>query len=115
MKDALGYYEILQVSSNADAETIKHSYRDLAKIWHPDSNHDANATDIFQKLSRAYDVVGNNQSRLIYDILSLVYTKENYPDISAMVPYTDDDNGVDVEVVNLKETISMFVKYKQNN
>ena len=115
MKDALGYYEILQVSSYTDIEVIKRSYRDLAKIWHPDSNHDENATDIFQKLSIAYDVIGNPQNKLIYDILSIVYTKENYPKIDAMVPYTDDDNGVDVEVVNLKKVMSMFVKCKQEN
>lgn len=113
MKDALGYYEILQVSQYTDMEVIKRSYRDLAKAWHPDNNHDENATDIFQKLSIAYDVLGNPQNKLIYDILSLVYTKENYPKIDAMLPYTEDDNGVDVKVVNLKEVVSMFVKCKQ--
>lgn len=115
MKDVLGYYEILQVPTDADIDTIKHTYRDLAKIWHPDSNHDQNATDIFQKLSIAYDVLSNPQNRLIYDILSLVYTKDNYPDIDTIIPYVDDDNGVDVKVVNLKEIISMFAKYKNNN
>ena len=115
MKDAKGYYEILQVSADADAETIKHSYRDLAKIWHPDSNNSENAKDVFQKLSRAYDVLSNSQSRLVYDILSLVYTNENYPDINTIAPYSDDNNGVDVNVVNLKEIISRGTDYKQNN
>ena len=40
MKDVLGYYQILQVATDADTETIKRSYRDLAKIWHPDNNQD---------------------------------------------------------------------------
>ncbi len=114
MKDALGYYEVLQVSTDADFETIKHSYRDLAKIWHPDSNHDERATDIFQKLSRAYDVVGNPQNRLVYDILSLVYNKENYPDIDSIAPYSDDDEGVDVCVVDLTEVISKIIGYKRS-
>lgn len=113
MKDALGFYEILQVSTNADFDTIKHSYRELAKTWHPDSNHDENATDVFQKLSRAYDVIGTPQTRLVYDILSLVYTKENYPDIEAIAPYSDEDDGVNVSVVNLKEVISKGVAYNQ--
>ena len=115
MKDALGYYEILQVSTDADNDTIKHAYRDLAKIWHPDSNRDENATDIFQKLSTAYDVVGNPQNRLVYDILSLVYTQKDYPDIDTIVPYTYEDNGTDVKVVNLRETTSMLLKFKQKN
>ena len=114
MKDALGYYEILQVSTDADMETIKHSYRELAKTWHPDSNHAENATDIFQKLSIAYDVVGNQQNRLIYDILSLVYNKENYPYIEAISPYSDDDEGVDVCVVDLTEVISKIIGYERS-
>ena len=98
MKDALGYYELLQVSADADFDAIKHSYRELAKIWHPDSSHDPKATDIFQKLSIAYDTLGTPQNRLIYDILSLVYTKDNYPDIDTIAPYTDEDNGIDVVI-----------------
>ena len=113
MKDALGYYEILQVSTDADLETIKRSYRELAKIWHPDSNHAENATDIFQKLSIAYDVIGNQQNRLVYDILSIVYNQENYPDIDAIVPYLDDDEGVDVCSINLTEIISKLISYKR--
>ena len=113
MKDALGYYEVLQVSTDADFETIKHSYRDLAKAWHPDSNPAENATDIFQKLSRAYDVLGAPQSRLVYDILSLVYNQNNYPDTDAIIPYSEDDEGVDVSVVDLTEVISKINSYKQ--
>lgn len=115
MKDVLGFYEILQVSTDADFETIKHSYRDLAKLWHPDSNSDPNATDVFQKLSIAYDVLSTPQSRLTYDILSLVYTKDNYPDVNAMIPFSDDDEGVDVKALNLKEVLSWGVGYKQTN
>ena len=115
MKDALGYYEILQVRPNDDFEEIKHSYRDLAKVWHPDNNHDKDTTDIFQKLSIAYDVLSTPQTRLVYDILSMVYTKDNYPDVDAMVPITNNDDGVDVEVVNLKEVMSWIVGYKQKN
>ena len=66
-----------------------------------------------QKLSIAYDVVGNQQNRLIYDILSLVYNKENYPDIEAIAPYSDDDEGVDVCVVDLTEVISKIIGYKR--
>lgn len=113
MKDALGYYEILQVSTEADFEVIKHSYRDLAKVWHPDSNSAENATDIFQKLSRAYDVLGNHQSRLTYDILSLVYNKDNYPDIDTMIPYSEGNEGVDIAVVDLTEVISKISNYKR--
>ena len=38
-----GYYEDLQVSSNADIETIERVYRLLAKRYHPDNNGTGNA------------------------------------------------------------------------
>ena len=37
-RDPLEYYQVLEVSPDADARTIKLSYRDRAKEWHPDYN-----------------------------------------------------------------------------
>ena len=112
MSDALEYYRILQVSSNADVDTIKQAYRDLAKRWHPDYNSTTEATDVFQKISVAYEVLENKQSRLIYDIMSLVYDKDTYPDIAAITPIQDNDEGTDIRVVKLQEVISWIINYK---
>ncbi len=112
MKDALEYYKTLGVSADADAETIKRAYRDLAKVWHPDYNKDASATDMFQKISIAYDVLSDEQSRLRYDLLSLVYGKENYPDIESMTIFQDDGDGVRIRVLNLFSVRSWFSGYK---
>ena len=38
MATELDYYEILEVSRNADSETIKKSFRKLALKYHPDRN-----------------------------------------------------------------------------
>lgn len=112
MKDALGYYEILQVSADADSDAIKKSYRDLAKIWHPDYNQDKDTTDIFQKLSVAYDTLSDKQSRLVYDILSGVYTKENYPDLETITPYKDGDELVNLRALSVKTVKAWFAGYK---
>ena len=115
MKDALGYYEILQVSADADSDAIKKSYRDLAKVWHPDYNQDKDTTDIFQKLSVAYDTLSDTQSRLVYDILSGVYSKENYPDLETITPYKDGEELVNLRALNLKEVKAWFAGYKVEN
>ncbi len=48
------FYETLGVSSDADAETIKKSYRKLAMKHHPDKNPDDKASEKkFKELSEA--------------------------------------------------------------
>ena len=59
MYDKLGYFKILNILPNASEETIRQSYRDLVKKWHPDYNKDSQALDMFQKISVAYDVLKN--------------------------------------------------------
>ncbi len=115
MKDVLGYYRILKVSPLANFDEIKHSYRDLAKMWHPDYNKSQEATDIFQELSVAYEVLSNENSRLTYDILSSVYRKDNYPDLDTITPFTDGQDGVAVRAVNLREVRAWFGGYRCSN
>jgi len=42
------YYLILEVTPDADADTIKQSYRRLARKLHPDKNPSSDATQGFQ-------------------------------------------------------------------
>ncbi len=111
MQDALEYYKILQVSQDSDSESIKQSYRELAKKWHPDYNSEQSSTDMFQKISVAYEVLSNPQTRLVYDIMSMVYDKNSYPDIDVITPIKDNDDGVNIRAVNLQEVRSWVVGY----
>lgn len=62
------YYEVLGVSSTADASVIKKAYRKLAKKYHPDSNEgDAYAAEKFKEVNEAYDVLGDEKKRKLYD------------------------------------------------
>lgn len=57
-------YETLGVSRDSDAETIKKSYRKLAKEHHPDTGGDESK---ITALTLAYDILSNPDKRKKYD------------------------------------------------
>lgn len=62
------YYQILNVSPNATEESIKRSYRVLAKRYHPDVNPgDAAAADKFADINEANSVLSDPKARAEYD------------------------------------------------
>jgi hypothetical protein len=60
------YYEDLQVSSNADIETVERIYRLLAKKYHPD-NPTTGDPEKFDAITRAYRVISDPEKRATYD------------------------------------------------
>jgi len=64
----LSYYEILEVSQNADKATIKKAYKKMAKKYHPDKNAgDKEAEQKFKFVNEAYQCLSDDQQRSIYD------------------------------------------------
>ncbi len=64
----IDYYELLQVSRDADSSTLKSAYRKLAMKFHPDRNPgDADAEKQFKEISEAYSALKDPQSRAAYD------------------------------------------------
>jgi molecular chaperone DnaJ len=61
------YYDLLGVSRDADPETLKRSYRRLARQYHPDVNKDPGAEDKFKEVGQAYQVLSDPQTRARYD------------------------------------------------
>ncbi|CDR33522.1 Chaperone protein DnaJ [Criblamydia sequanensis CRIB-18] len=62
------YYEILEVSKDANAADIKKSYRKLALKYHPDKNPgDKEAEKKFKEISEAYEVLSDENKRRLYD------------------------------------------------
>lgn len=61
------YYDLLGVSRDADADTLKRAYRRLARQYHPDINKEAGAEDRFKEIGRAYEVLSDPQTRGRYD------------------------------------------------
>ncbi|KAF0700487.1 Aste57867_9017 [Aphanomyces stellatus] len=61
-------YDLLGVSPNATDVEIKKAYRRLAVQLHPDKNlKDPNASEKFQQLSAAYQILSDPRSRATYD------------------------------------------------
>ncbi|MBU0721001.1 molecular chaperone DnaJ [bacterium] len=64
----LSYYEILEVSQNADKTTIKKAYRSMAKKYHPDKNPgDTDAEHKFKLCNEAYQCLSDDSQRSVYD------------------------------------------------
>lgn len=64
MKDL---YSVLGVSKEADPSTIKKAFKSLARTFHPDVNKDNGATERFKEITAAYEVLGDEQKRSLYD------------------------------------------------
>ncbi len=61
-------YAVLGVPRNAEADTIKKTYRKLAGKLHPDKNPgDKAAESKFKQVNHAYDVLGDAKKRKLYD------------------------------------------------
>jgi molecular chaperone DnaJ len=61
------YYEVLGISKDASKEEIKKAYRKLSKKFHPDINKEADASEKFQEVKEAYEVLSDDQKRAQYD------------------------------------------------
>jgi curved DNA-binding protein len=62
------YYETLQISPNAEPDTIHRVYRLLALRFHPDNGETGNPT-CFRQLTEAYQVLSDPERRAQYDVL----------------------------------------------
>jgi len=71
------FYRVLGVSRRATLEDIKKAYREIARVYHPDSNFfseivsDRPSPDVverFKQITDAYNTLSNEDRRKIYDL-----------------------------------------------
>ncbi|KAL8235923.1 hypothetical protein R6Q59_017004 [Mikania micrantha] len=109
------YYDTLGVSKNATSSEIKKAYYGLAKKWHPDANKDdPEAETRFQEISKAYEVLKDENKRADYDQVGHAAYEasvngggpdngswnnpfHNFEDIFNFNPFTQNFGGKDAE------------------
>ena len=64
----IDYYELLEISRDADKTVIKKAYRKMAMQYHPDKNPgDSEAEERFKAINEAYQVLSDDEKKSIYD------------------------------------------------
>jgi hypothetical protein len=66
-EEFVDYYELLQLSPNADAETVERVFRHLAMKFHPDHTDLAN-NDRFLQIVEAHKTLADPEARAGYDV-----------------------------------------------
>ena len=61
------YYETLQLSSNADSDTVDRVFRILVRRYHPD-NQDTGDAAKFDRIVKAHKVLSDPDTRASYDV-----------------------------------------------
>jgi curved DNA-binding protein CbpA len=85
------HYEFMQISPNAEPDTINRVYKFLAARLHPDNPETGNA-DKFTLLKEAYDVLSNPARRAEYDAMHTKETPETDP-LSSSMDFMDNLEG----------------------
>lgn len=85
------YYEFLQISPNADQDTIHRVYRFLGARFHPD-NPDSGDAEKFSLLKTAYEVLSNPARRSEYDAACKKESPRKAP-LSNSIDFMDDLEG----------------------
>ena len=85
----LDCYEILQISPNADPDTIHRLFRLLAQRYHPD-NQDTGDAARFRKLREAYNILRDAEKRAQYDTCYEAVRQQRWRFVSTGPPAQND-------------------------
>lgn len=90
------YYEVLQISPNAEPETIQRVYRLLAQRYHPDNQETGNAAR-FRTIHEAYTILSNPETRVRYDVSHRQHQKDRWK-LASRGPASLDERGAEKAV-----------------
>lgn len=67
MSGTTDFYTLLGVPRNATTDELRRAYRRAAMKLHPDRNQDPGETELFLRISQAYETLMNEETRTAYD------------------------------------------------
>ena len=104
------YYEILEVSPNANSETIERIFRHLALRYHPD-NQDTGDKLRFSEIMEAFGTLKDSVKRVQYDI----HYKNHSGSRWKLSEEASDTKGIEGDVVIQDKLLSiLYVKRRQD-
>ena len=120
------YYEILGVSQDASKEAISKAYKEIALIYHPDSNffseilgkreEDSQSLEDFQIITNAFNVLTDDAKRAEYD--STLVSFRDWSDGETSDEYFNDmlkKKSISFGMRNLKREREATVSASANN
>ncbi len=63
----INYYQILGVEEDSSVEDIKHAYKRMIRLSHPDTEGNENAIHMAQIINEAYKILSNSDKKTEYD------------------------------------------------
>ena len=104
------YYETLEISPNANADTIERVFRYLAKRYHPDNNKTGDPLR-FSDIVKAYEILRHPEKRAQYDLNHKRYSEYG----SKLVEEASDSEGLEFDAVIQEKLLSiMYMKRRRN-
>jgi hypothetical protein len=99
LKNVKTHYSLLGLTPWANERQIRQAYRELSKLYHPDTTElpAAEAIEKFRQINDAYAVLSNPERRSTYDrniqmyILSTLQAQQNSPNGDRSIQYDIDD------------------------
>jgi curved DNA-binding protein CbpA len=86
---SIDYYEVLQVSSNAEPDTIHRVYRLMAQRFHPD-NQETGDDARFRTIHEAYVILSDPEKRARYDVAHAAQKQSRWRMVTAGVKAEED-------------------------
>lgn len=109
-KDFVDYYELLQLSPNADTDTIDRIFRHLAKKTHPDSTEFPD-NDRFQLIVEAHRTLADPEIRAGYDAKYQDYWQKKW----RIAAEARDVSAFDNDIVARERLLSLLYVQRRRN